>query len=230
MWLAACAGRPPGETERPPAVLPEIEYVIQVGAFSSAERAARYADTLILGGVDAYYFVDDDRLFKVRFGSFSTRKGARQHAEALVDRGLIEDFYILRPGARRRDAHRALQAGLVSTAHRFIGTPYQWGGESPISGFDCSGLTMTVYRLNGLDLPRTAASQFRAGRPVSRHALQEGDLVFFNTGGRNRITHVGIYSGGGRFIHAPGRGKTIRSASLSKSYFQNRFVGARRYV
>jgi hypothetical protein len=229
MGLVACAGRPPAESDTPRAVLAEIQYVVQVGAFSSPERAARCADALILDGVDAYYFVDDDGLFKVRFGSFSTRGAARQQAEALLGRGLIEAFYILRPDTRRLGARRLLQAGLVSTARRFIGTPYQWGGASPRSGFDCSGLTMTVYRLNGLDLPRTAASQFHAGRPVSRHALQEGDLVFFNTGRRDRITHVGIYSGGGRFIHAPGSGKTIRSAFLDNRYFEARFAGARRY-
>jgi cell wall-associated NlpC family hydrolase len=88
---------------------------------------------------------------------------------------------------------------------------------------------MTVYRLNGLDLPRTAASQFRVGTPVRRRSLQRGDLVFFETGRRGRISHVGIYSGEGRFIHAPGRGKRIGSASLSSTYFASRFAGARRY-
>ena len=84
--------------------------------------------------------------------------------------------------------------------------------------------------LNGLDLPRNSRDQFRAGTPIKRSALRQGDLVFFATGRRSpRVTHVGIYTGGGRFIHAPGRGKTIRSASLTNGYFKRRFVGARRY-
>ena len=89
---------------------------------------------------------------------------------------------------------------------------------------------MTVYRLNGLELPRNSRSQYQTGRPVPRNALEKGDLVFFATGSRNRVSHVGIYSGRGQFIHAPGKGKTIRTASLSSRYFQERYAGARRYL
>ena len=150
----------------------------------------------------------------------------------LQSRGVIDGFYIVRPGpaGRTTEARENLQDGLVETARRFIGTPYRWGGESARSGFDCSGLTMTVYRLNGLELPRNSRSQFRAGRPVTRDALQRGDLVFFATGSRGRVSHVGIYSGQGKFIHAPRKGKTIRTASLSSGYFNTRYVGARRYL
>jgi cell wall-associated NlpC family hydrolase len=122
-----------------------------------------------------------------------------------------------------------LGESIVQTARRFIGTAYRWGGTSPEEGFDCSGLTMTVYRLNGLDLPRNSREQFRAGKPVSRNALRAGDLVFFATDGTNRISHVGIYSGHGKFIHAPSRGNVIRTASLNNSYFAGRYQGARRY-
>ena len=88
---------------------------------------------------------------------------------------------------------------------------------------------MTVYRLNGLELPRSARAQFGAGTPVSRSAARQGDLVFFATGRGGRVSHVGIYTGGGEFIHAPGRGKTIRTASLDSAYFRARYKGARRY-
>lgn len=211
--------------------VPPIVHTIQVGAFSSAARAARLSEKLQQAGLDAYYFVDADKYYKVRFERFDTKTAARQRALDLQKRGLIEVYYIVSPlsGSRRSDAAANLQDKLVRTAHQFIGTPYRWGGASATSGFDCSGLTMTVYRLNGLHLPRSARSQFRAGRPVSKRAIRQGDLVFFAIARRSRVSHVGIYIGGGRFVHAPGRGKAIRTADMSNSYFKRRYVGARRY-
>jgi len=223
---------PPPDRSAVASPLPVIAFTIQVGAFSTTERASRYADQLAAYGLDTYYFIDTDGLCKVRFDRFETKDGARQRALELQSRGVIDAFYIVRPGpaGRSTEARENLQDGLVETARRFIGTPYRWGGESARSGFDCSGLTMTVYRLNGLELPRNSRSQFRAGRPVTRDALQRGDLVFFATGSRGRVSHVGIYSGQGNFIHAPRKGKTIRTASLSSGYFNTRYVGARRYL
>ncbi len=230
--LAACAGErtrtPPDAAVRSPAPLPAIEYTIQVGAFSTVERAARYAERLAEAGLDAFHFIDRDGLSKVRFERFATKSAARDRAVQLKTRGLIDDFYIVRPGGP--DSRRAvLQEELVQTARRFIGTPYRWGGTSARRGFDCSGLTMTIYRLNGLELPRSARAQFSAGSPVTRSAVRQGDLVFFATGGGGRVSHVGIYTGNGKFIHAPGRGKTIRTAALDNGYFRSRYKGARRY-
>jgi hypothetical protein len=242
LMLAGCrsALQMPEDVHFPPAAdhapeeaaLPVIAFTIQVGAFSTAERAADYAERLASYGLDTYYFIDDDGLCKVRFDRFETKAQARRRAQALRERGLIEDFYVVqpRPTGPQRDERERLQDSLVQTARRFIGTPYRWGGVSVRQGFDCSGLTMTVYRLNGLELPRNSRSQFQVGRPVPQAALEKGDLVFFATGRRDRVSHVGIYSGKGRFIHAPGEGKTIRTASLSSSYFQERYAGARRYI
>lgn len=233
--IVACAGgratTPPVEGRTAPASLPTIHYTIQVGAFSTVERAARYADRLAAAGLDAYHFIDRDGMSKVRFERFRAKADARRRAELLQTRGVIEDFYIVHPGAAAAAGRRrqALPDELVRTASRFIGTPYRWGGTSARSGFDCSGLTMTVYRLNGLELPRSARAQFGAGTPVSRSAVRKGDLVFFATGRGGRVSHVGIYTGGGEFIHAPGRGKTIRMASLGGGYFRARYKGARRY-
>lgn len=211
--------------------LPAIAYTIQVGAFSSAERAARLSDRLERMGIDAYYFIDADRLYKVRFERFDTKAAARQRAVDLQTRGVIDAFYVVSPraGAQRPVNGSSLPADLARTARSFIGTPYRWGGSSTRTGFDCSGLTMTVYRLNGMHLPRSARSQYAAGRPVSAGALRQGDLVFFAIKSRSRISHVGIYIGSNRFIHSPGRGKRICTAALSNNYFKKRYKGARRY-
>jgi hypothetical protein len=232
---------PPPVSPAPPSVsppaargtrLPNIQFTIQVGAFSATQRAAAYASELNQKGVDAYFFIDEDGLSKVRFERFDSREAARQRAFRLRALGWIDDYMIIHPVTPDHRIDRRLSLGqkIVRTAGRYLGTPYRWGGESADDGFDCSGLTMTVYRLNGLDLPRNSRDQFRAGTPIKRSALRQGDLVFFATGRRSpRVTHVGIYTGGGRFIHAPGRGKSIRTASLSNGYFKRRFVGARRY-
>lgn len=214
-----------------PAKIPSIQYTIQVGAFSTTERAAAYAAGLMRRGLDAYYFIDADGLCKVRFERFETKDDARRRATALQDLGWINAFFIARPVAHRYQADplTVLRKSIVQTAARFIGTPYRWGGESARNGFDCSGLTMTVYRLNGLDLPRNSRAQFRSGTPVQKKDLEAGDLVFFATGSRKRVSHVGVYAGSGRFIHAPGQGKRIRRSALSNGYFNRHYVGARRY-
>jgi cell wall-associated NlpC family hydrolase len=204
-----------------------------VGAFNSPERAAAYALKLQSHGLDAYYFIDTDGFSKVRFERYLDKESARQRAMHLKARGIIGNYYIVAPSkaARRHkgDPQTDLREGLVRTARRYIGKPYRWGGESARTGFDCSGLTMTVYRLNGLDLPRNSRAQFDAGIPIGRKALKKGDLVFFYTGRKGRVSHVGIYAGSGKFIHAPRRGKTIRVSALSADYYNRRYMGARRY-
>jgi hypothetical protein len=223
--------RPPRPAETKP--LATIDFTIQVGAFSTPERAAAYALRLQSYGLDAYYFIADDGFSKVRFERHRDKASARRRAANLQARGIIDSFYIVAPVERSRhgqaDARATLRQSLVRTAKRYIGTPYRWGGESVRTGFDCSGLTMTVYRLNGLDLPRNSRAQFDAGAPISRRALEKGDLVFFFTGRKGRVSHVGIYTGSGNFIHAPRRGKTIRISALSSDYYRKRYMGARRY-
>jgi hypothetical protein len=210
--------------------LREIQFTIQVGAFSTSARAAAYAHQLQNAGLDAFYFIDADYLYKVRLERFDTQEAALERALDLKTWGLIDDFFIVHPRLDKALLYPSmLRESIVQTARRFIGTSYRWGGTSPEEGFDCSGLTMTVYRLNGLDLPRNSWDQFRAGRPVPRKALKAGDLVFFATSGTNRISHVGIYIGHGKFIHAPSQGKAVRTESLNNSYFVIRYQGARCY-
>ncbi len=116
---------------------------------------------------------------------------------------------------------------VVELSKNYIGTPYVHGGSSP-SGFDCSGFTSYIYSKFGVDLPRTAASQAAMGTPVSRDDLCAGDLVFFNTYGG--ISHVGIYIGGGDFIHATVPGDIVRISNLGAAYYSARYVTARRII
>ncbi|MGH3033199.1 MAG: C40 family peptidase, partial [Gaiellaceae bacterium] len=112
---------------------------------------------------------------------------------------------------------------VVPIALRYLGIPYRWGGSSPSTGFDCSGFTMYVYGRIGISLPHHAASQYGYGRPVSRSNLVPGDLVFFNG-----LGHVGIYIGGGRFVHSPHAGDVVKISSLYDSWYASTWVGARR--
>ncbi len=114
------------------------------------------------------------------------------------------------------------------TAERFVGIPYRWGGENVVDGMDCSGFVRAVYNLCGLSIPRTSRDQYRAGDSVAKGDLRDGDLVFFGSS-EEMINHVGIYVGNNRFVHAPRRGEEIRVSAVDESYFEKRFVGARRY-
>lgn len=116
---------------------------------------------------------------------------------------------------------------IISYASRFMGKPYVWGASGP-SAFDCSGFTAYVYSAFGVGLPHYTGSQFGMGQSVSRNSLAAGDLVFFNTDGP--ISHVGIYIGGGQFIHASSGSHRITVSNLSESYYSSRYAGARRVL
>lgn len=215
--------------------LPLMNYTIQAGAFTNVENAAHLAKQLREKGLDAYYFIHDSGLFKVRFGNYPSFLAASKAAEQLRSIGTIEEYYIVKPEDykglmdKRNDKYN-LRKGIVLSAKSFLGLPYRWGGVSDETGYDCSGLTMAVYRLNGFALPRTSGKQWTAGNSVAPNKLSEGDLVFFSTRKKGVISHVGIYAGMDQFIHAPGEGKKIRMESLSSGYYKKRFVGARTYL
>ena len=124
------------------------------------------------------------------------------------------------PSAERSEA--LLQAVLA------LGTDYRYGGDSPATGYDCSGLVAHVFEQAwGLELPHNARAQSEIGTPVSLAELQPGDLVFYNTQHR-AFSHVGIYLGNGRFVHAPKTGARVRVEPLRARYWMRRFDGARR--
>lgn len=122
-----------------------------------------------------------------------------------------------------------LRKTLIALAMKLRDTRYVRGGRSPSTGFDCSGFVRYVFaHAIGLDLPANSAAQFLAGLKVKRADMQPGDLVFFRTRGKQRVSHVGIYIDNGRFIHSPSAGKSVEVSSLDEGYWSKRFIGARR--
>jgi cell wall-associated NlpC family hydrolase len=124
----------------------------------------------------------------------------------------------------RTGAPPSQYGGVVGIAMQYLGIPYRYGGESPSTGFDCSGFTMYVFSRVGVSIPRTVSTQYGVGVPVSRSELQAGDLVFFNG-----LGHVGIYIGGNQFIHSPHTGDVVKISSIT-GYYSSGWVGARRIL
>jgi gamma-D-glutamyl-L-lysine dipeptidyl-peptidase len=114
------------------------------------------------------------------------------------------------------------------TAERFVGIPYLWGGNTVVDGLDCSGFVRAVYNLCGYALPRVARDQYRLGEAVTLGQIREGDLIFFGPSPDN-IKHVGMYVGGGQFVHAPKRGDLIRITPITDAGYAPRIMGIRRF-
>lgn len=122
-----------------------------------------------------------------------------------------------------------LRKALLAAAMSLRDIRYVRGGHDPSTGFDCSGFVRYVFsHAIGMQLPSNSAEQFLAGLKVKRADMKPGDLVFFHTHGKHRISHVGIYISNGRFIHSPTTGKSVEISSLASGYWARRFVGAKR--
>ena len=117
---------------------------------------------------------------------------------------------------------------VIEAARDMLGVPYVYGGSSPTRGFDCSGLVQYAHNQAGIEVPRTTGEQYRAALPIHRQALRPGDLVFFRTHKHRYVSHVGIYLGKGKFIHAPSSGKRVSIASMKDDYWRQRYTSGGR--
>jgi hypothetical protein len=206
-------------------------YAVRFGDFSSREKARAEAKKLVAERlIDSYFIAPPNEVV------FSRPKGPGWQKpqpdeirkpspplQPVVPKGTAE-----KPVSKAAKDNRDMGAIAARTAERFVGIPYRWGGDNVVEGMDCSGFVRAVYNLCGLSIPRTSIDQFKAGDLVAKDDLQDGDLVFFGSSA-DKINHVGIYIGGGKFVHAPRRGEDIRVTEVNESYFEKRFVGARRY-
>jgi len=152
-----------------------LGYSVQVGAFAVEANAQRLAGSLVSLGLDAFYFPAGSGLYKVRFGDFPSKAAADREARRLVADERFADYFIIAPGEHAILApgrpSRSLRERIVAAAEGFIGSDYAWGGTTSRGGFDCSGLVRAIYQLNGLNLPRSVADQYRVGTAVPKDRL-----------------------------------------------------------
>lgn len=229
-------------------------YGVQVGAFREFERAERVQESLEDAGYNSY--VSEDGTWKrVRVGPFATRAEAEAEV-ALLWPFLVARFgplefpksWVVEEDREVRNAPILPAAGeepprlflggdapadstaayIIETARSFLGVAYTWGGTTP-DGFDCSGFIQYLFARAGYAVPRQAKNQFRVGDEVSTSALVPGDLVFFSTY-TSGASHVGIYLGDGDFIHASSGSGEVTITPMTKRYYQNRYLGARRIL
>jgi NlpC/P60 family len=163
--------------------------------------------------------------------AYSVAFGPGQAQPATAKRAQEHRLRVSSPRLRARRAPRthqdsgALGVRAVRFARKLVGIPYRWGGDSPLTGFDCSGFVRFVYQRFGITLPHSSYGDFDLGIRVPRAALRPGDLVFFDG-----VGHVGMYIGNGRFIHAPHSGTEVQVTSMSDPWYRSRYDGARRLI
>ncbi len=152
------------------------------------------------------------------------RLAAQQRASQQQQATTVVGVSAIAPAADTVVAPPSTHSNVANIALSQLNTPYVWGGSAP-GGFDCSGLVMWAYAQVGVSLPHSSYAQYGYGVPVSRDQLEPGDLVFFDG-----LGHVGIYIGGGQFVHAPHTGDVVKISSLDESWYAATFVGARRIL
>lgn len=133
------------------------------------------------------------------------------------------------PLEAQADEYEDVRMQVVTTALTQLGKPYVWGGATPQKGFDCSGLVQYSYLQAGVDVPRTSLEQYRHSRPIRMSQLRPGDLIFFRLKSR-RISHVAIYIGDNRFVHAPKTGKDVSFSDMDNPYWRKYMAGAGRLL
>jgi cell wall-associated NlpC family hydrolase len=147
-------------------------------------------------------------------------------AELYNKQTMLELTPVVKPVKVKKKTKRDI---IIEIAYSLIGVDYWPGGQDSDYGYDCSGFTQYAYSKAGINIPRRAIEQYEASIKMEESALKKGDLVFFNTRGYG-VNHVGIYIGNGRFIHAPGIGKTITEDSLDRPYWRERYWMGGRFI
>lgn len=206
-------------------------YAVRFGDFPSKNKARAQADKLVADRlIDSYYIAPPNEVVFSRPRETVIQKSPPEEIRTPREtlRPVVPKESAARTTSNTAKGEKDMGAIAARTAERFVGIPYRWGGENVVDGMDCSGFVRAVYNLCGLSIPRTSRDQYKAGESVAKGELQDGDLIFFGSS-ESSINHVGIYVGNGRFVHAPRRGEEIRVTSVDESYFEKRFIGARRY-
>lgn len=180
---------------------------------------------------DQFAQLDDDYFANYDLQTESDPLGAYLANRARNDINIAYSSERRQNRGETRDSSRTGKShspGMASTALSFLGVKYRFGGDAPSTGFDCSGLvSYAAEKSLGLKLPRQSKDIAKEGVSVNRNELRKGDLVFFNTRG-SRFSHVGIYLGEDKFVHAPRTGAVVRVESMQTAYWKKRYNGARR--
>lgn len=200
-------------------------YAVRFGDYATREEAEKATRRLRSERLISSYFIASPQKVTLRDREPSWKKVPEPSIAMLTPDEEKPPRRELPAGTKGRSDMGSIAA---RTAERFVGIPYRWGGNTVVDGMDCSGFARAVYNLCGINIPRTSREQFKAGDPVAREDLRDGDLVFFGASA-NEINHVGIFTGNGKFVHAPRRGDDIKVSEMDESYFARKFVGARRY-
>lgn len=228
-------------------------YGVQVGAFKEFDRAENVQEALEDAGFSSY-FSEADGYKRVRIGPFTRKSEAEaaanelwpflvarfgplefQRSWVITEDRQIENapirpeprIFALRPAPLSFDGD-SRAACMIEDALQFRGVRYRWGGTSP-EGFDCSGFVQHIFARAGFSIPRQAKNQFKVGEIIQDNELAPGDLVFFSTYSRG-ASHVGIYMGNGEFVHSSSGEGSVTITPLSKRYYANRYLGARRII
>lgn len=201
-------------------------YAVRFGDFPSKDAAQKGARKLVSDKLIGSYFIAPPTQTPLR-PVVSQSRPTSSSGKLVKETG---DYPRLPDSKEKPQENGGRDMGYIAarTAERFVGIPYRWGGNTVVDGLDCSGFARAVYNLCGVNIPRNSGEQFRVGQTVDKGDLKDGDLVFFGAS-PEQISHVGIYVGGGKFVHAPHRGDDIKVSSLDENYYTKKFIGGRRY-
>lgn len=209
-------------------------YAVRFGDFPSKEKARAVANRLVADKIITGFYIAPPK--EIVFGKPAKREitnkndGVPQKKPVVRQEPVVNSENGKSAPDSQTNYRKDRDMGVIAarTAERFVGIPYRWGGDTVIDGMDCSGFVRAVFSLCGVSIPRTSREQYNTGEAVSKSDLQDGDLLFFGAS-EDKINHVGIYVGSGKFVHAPRRGEDIKITTVDESYFEKRFIGAKRY-